>query len=69
MSESNKTGYRGPSFLSLLALLFIGLRLAGFIDWPWWIVLAPIWVILAVMLVCFLALGVISYVELKNGRR
>jgi hypothetical protein len=34
----------GVSFLSLLGLLFIGLKLTGFIDWSWWWVLAPFWV-------------------------
>lgn len=31
------------SFLALLAILFIGLKLAGVITWPWLCVLAPIW--------------------------
>ena len=31
----------------LLALLFIGLKLTGFIDWSWWWVLSPIWIIMA----------------------
>lgn len=30
-------------FLSLLALLFIALKLIGYINWSWWMVLAPIW--------------------------
>ena len=29
------------SFLSLLTILFIGLKLTGFIDWSWWLVLLP----------------------------
>ena len=33
----------GVGFFSLLGLLFIGLKLAGFIDWPWWVVMLPIW--------------------------
>jgi hypothetical protein len=31
------------SFLSLLTVLFIGLKLTAFIAWPWWVVLSPIW--------------------------
>lgn len=27
-----------------LALLFIGLKLTGYIGWSWWWVLAPLWV-------------------------
>jgi hypothetical protein len=28
-------------FLSLLTLLFIALKLTGFIDWSWWFVVMP----------------------------
>ena len=34
---------KGLGFLGALTLLFIGLRLTGFIDWSWWWVLAPLW--------------------------
>lgn len=37
------SGRRGSSFLSLLALLFIGLKLTGHIDWSWVWVLSPLW--------------------------
>ena len=39
-------------FFTLLGLLFIGLKLTGYITWPWWIVLAPIWgpVVLGILL-------------------
>jgi hypothetical protein len=37
----------GVSFADLLALLFIGLRLGGAIDWPWVWVLSPLWIPLA----------------------
>lgn len=30
-------------FLPMLCLLFIGLKLAGAIDWSWWFVMAPIY--------------------------
>lgn len=33
----------GLGFFSLLAILFIGLKLTGYINWSWWWVLAPIW--------------------------
>ena len=32
-----------PLFWQLLLLLFIGLKLAGYIDWSWWWVFAPAW--------------------------
>ena len=50
----------GVGFPTLLALLFIGLKLAGKIDWSWVWVLAPLWVrgalwvLIAVTFVLFL---------------
>lgn len=32
-------------FPYLLATLFIGLKLTHYIDWSWWWILAPIWVV------------------------
>ena len=29
------------SFLSLLTILFVGLKLTHYIDWSWWWVLSP----------------------------
>lgn len=34
-------------FNGLLLLLFIGLKLTGYITWSWWWVLAPAWIPLA----------------------
>ena len=34
---------QSTKFLTMLALLFIGLKLAGVIDWSWWWVLLPLW--------------------------
>lgn len=39
------------SFLSLLAVLFIGLKLAGIIMWSWWLVLLPLYAGLALFVI------------------
>ena len=41
MSSNNKN-YGGTGFLPLLTILFIGLKLTGYIAWSWWWVLSPI---------------------------
>lgn len=46
--NSNRSG--GIGFLGLLAILFIGLKLTGYIAWSWWWVLAPLWVPIALAL-------------------
>lgn len=33
----------GPNFFALLTIVFITLKLTGYINWSWWWVLAPIW--------------------------
>jgi len=33
----------GPNFLGLLTIVFITLKLTGYIAWSWWWVLAPLW--------------------------
>jgi hypothetical protein len=32
----------GTVFLGLLALVFVGLKLTGHVDWSWWWILGPI---------------------------
>ena len=55
----SRRGRGGPGFLSLLALLFIGLKLTGHIDWSWFWVLSPLWLkILFVLLVAAAAVGI-----------
>lgn len=59
----NKKTSSGIGFLQALALVFIGLKLAGFIDWSWWLVLSPILIPLAVFIACIIILGVIKFIE------
>lgn len=42
MNKDTNSG--GIGFAGLLTLLFIGLKLAGVIDWPWLWVLSPAWI-------------------------
>lgn len=46
----NNTRSGGIGFTGLLGILFIGLKLTGYISWPWLWVLSPIWIPLVVML-------------------
>jgi len=42
MSDVSSSG--GIGFFGLLTILFIGLKLTHYIDWSWWLVLAPLWI-------------------------
>lgn len=56
MSKNSDTS-SGVSFLDLLTLAFIILKLIGYIDWSWWWVLSPIWIPLIILLVVYLIWG------------
>lgn len=53
MAESSSSSSSGIGFFGLLAVLFIGLKLTGYITWSWWWVLAPIWGPLLIWVVIF----------------
>lgn len=50
MKETN-TSSGGVGFCGLLTVAFIVLRLTGYIDWDWWLVLAPLWVPMLILFV------------------
>jgi len=43
MANSNSSSSGGIGFLGLMILIFMTLKLTGFIDWSWWWVTAPLW--------------------------
>ena len=42
--KNNNYEYNGVSFLSILFLVFLVLKLTNVIDWSWWWVTAPLWI-------------------------
>ena len=58
MSSKNKSG--GLGITSVLLIIFIVLKLVGVINWSWWVVLIPLWINLAVIIICLAILGVAS---------
>ena len=43
MSSTNTTSSGGIGFFGLLTILFVALKLTGYIDWSWGWVFAPLW--------------------------
>lgn len=54
MSENNSSS--PMAFTSVLALIFIALKLTGYISWSWWWVLAPMYV---PILITIIAIGIL----------
>ena len=59
----NKKVTNGIGFCQALTLVFIGLKLAGFIDWSWRLVLSPVLIPFAILIACIIILGVIKLIE------
>jgi len=55
-------------FIPLLAILFITLKLTGFIAWSWWWVLAPLWAGFA-FLACILIPAIVALTIALIARR
>lgn len=58
MSEKNTVTVQFP-FLGILTLIFITLKLTGFIAWSWLWVLSPLWIPLAIVLVILIIAGIV----------
>lgn len=43
-NQIQQSGGGGISFMSLLTIVFIVLKLCSVIKWSWWWVLAPMWI-------------------------
>jgi hypothetical protein len=50
MNKKEKTKGGGLTVAGLLGVLFVALKLTGFIDWSWWLVTLPFWALLAIRL-------------------
>lgn len=55
MSNNTSTSSGGIGLPGLLTVLFIGLKLTGYINWPWIWILSPMWIslLLAVIILGF----------------
>lgn len=68
-NASTSTG--GIGFGGLLTILFIGLKLTGYIDWPWLWVLAPTWIPLAIVvgfLLIFVVLALVFGIKVDKKK-
>lgn len=59
----NKTNSGGVSFVGLLQLAFIVMKLCGVISWSWWWILSPTWIIAGILLLGIVAAVIIAIVE------
>lgn len=59
--DSNNSS--GIGFAGLLTVLFIGLKLTGYITWSWLWVLSPIWISILIVLIILLITMLVIYIN------
>jgi hypothetical protein len=63
MSNNNSSSSGGIGILGLMFLIFMTLKLTGFINWSWWWVTAPLWGGFALLGLFVLVVFVISILK------
>lgn len=66
MSNNSSSSSSGISFSGLLTVLFIGLKLTGYINWSWWWVLSPMIISLSIVLLIILTFIIIALHDMKK---
>ena len=75
MSDNVNVSSGGVSGMFLLGIMFVGLKLTGFISWSWPMVTLPFWgplvLVLGILVVCLViwalvALGILAYTKYKE---
>jgi hypothetical protein len=68
---SNKSTNSGISFLGMLTILFIALKLTNYIAWSWWLVLSPLWIptgiVIAILSIIWIPAGIAIIIALIIG--
>ena len=60
MNNNNNTSYAGLSFLDVLLVVFIALKIAKVISWSWWLVLLPLWIQIGLIIIIMIVIYIIS---------
>jgi len=58
MSSSSSSSSGGVGFLGLLTIVFIVMKLMGYITWSWLWVLAPMWIPITIVLCIVLPVAI-----------
>ena len=56
-------------FFGILGLIFIALKLMGYIAWSWWLVLLPLYGGLAVILILFAIVAMVGAAQHREFKK
>lgn len=69
MTDSKQQASGGISFLGLLAIVFITLKLCNVITWSWWWVTAPLWIPVAFCAAIALIVIIALFIGIFTGNK
>lgn len=71
MSAESSTASGGIGFTGLLTILFIALKLTGYITWSWWWVLSPLWIaaLTTIAILVLILLGAVVVAIIAAARK
>lgn len=64
-SNTSGSSNGGIGFFGLLTIVFIVLKLTHYIDWSWWWVLSPLWILAIIIIVAF-SIGGFIYLRVSK---
>lgn len=67
MSTNSSSSSSGIGLIGGLTLLFVALKLTGYIQWSWVWVLSPLWITLSLGILLIIGIGAVVY-YLKDQR-
>ena len=66
MSSGSGSGGHGLTFWGAMQILFIALKLMGYIDWPWWMVFWPLLVDVCIVVLFFIYVAVLTAIDKRR---
>lgn len=66
MSKERTSAFGGIGFIGLLVIVFIVLRLCNMIAWSWWWVLAPLWIPVAIAIICIIDIIIVAAIGIDD---
>ena len=66
MSKKNNSSSGSICFTGLLTIVFIVLKLTGYIAWSWWWVLSPLWISAGIMTLVLVGMLIVACLISNN---
>lgn len=64
-NDNHNSSSKGLGFCSILAIVFIVLKLTHYINWPWFWVLSPIWIPITLIILVLVIIGIVAVISSK----